>query len=43
MLIDDFMPDWDFTETHDIRIRATAEGVFRALYEVDFCESATIR
>lgn len=43
MLIDDFMPDWDFTETHDIRIRATAESVFRALYEVDFCESAMVR
>lgn len=43
MLIDDFMSDWDFTETHDIKIRATAESVFRALYEVDFCESATVR
>ncbi|MET0754409.1 MAG: hypothetical protein ABWZ66_13585 [Pyrinomonadaceae bacterium] len=43
MLIDDFMPRFDFKETHDIRIRATAEKVFRALTEVDFCESTIIR
>ncbi len=43
MLIDDFMPSYDFTETHDIRIRATAENVYRALNEVDLCESAIVR
>ncbi len=42
MLIDDFMPDCDFSETHDIRIRATAESVFRALNEVDLCESVIV-
>ncbi len=43
MLIDLFLPEYDFSETHDIRIRATAETVFRALNEVDLCESAMIR
>ena len=43
MLIDDFMPSYDFNETHDIRIRATAENVFRALTEVDLCESVIVR
>lgn len=43
MLIDYFMPSYDFTETHDIKIRATAENVFRALDEVDLCESAIVR
>ena len=43
MLIDSFLPDYDFSETHDIKIRATAENVFRALGEVDLCESAIVR
>ncbi len=43
MLIDLFLPDYDFSETHDIKIRATAETVFRALNEVDLCESAIVR
>ena len=43
MLIDSFLPEYDFKETHDIKIRATAETVFRALNEVDLCESAVIR
>ncbi len=43
MLIDLFLPEYDFSETHDIRIRATAETVFRALNEVDLCESAVVR
>ena len=43
MLIDLFLPEYDFSETHDIRIRATAETVFRALNAVDLCESAVIR
>jgi len=43
MLIDSFLPEYDFSETHDIKIRATAENVFRALNEVDLCESAVIR
>jgi hypothetical protein len=28
MLIDDFLPKYDFVETHDIEIRASAETVF---------------
>jgi len=43
MLIDLFLPEYDFSETHDIKIRATAETVFRALNAVDLCESAMIR
>ncbi|MDQ3750566.1 MAG: hypothetical protein M3367_16350 [Acidobacteriota bacterium] len=43
MLIDLFLPEYDFSETHDIKIRATAENVFHALHEVDLCESAVIR
>lgn len=43
MLIDSFLPEYDFSETHDIKIRAKAEDVFRALNEVDLCESPVIR
>ena len=43
MLIDSFLPEYDFSETHDIKIRAEAAHVFHALNEVDFCESATVR
>lgn len=43
MLIDEFMPRYDFSETHDITIRATAERVFKALNEADLCASPVIR
>jgi hypothetical protein len=43
MLIDDFMPAYDFSETHDIKIRAKAANVFRVLNEVDLCESPVVR
>lgn len=43
MLIDDFMPKFDFSETHDVRIRATANDVFRVLNEIDLCESPIVR
>jgi len=43
MLIDSFLPEYDFSETHDIKIRATAGNVFRALSEVDLCDSAIVR
>ena len=43
MLIDSFLPEYDFSETHDIKIRATAKDVFRTLNEVDLCESPIIR
>ncbi|MDQ3713062.1 MAG: DUF2867 domain-containing protein [Acidobacteriota bacterium] len=43
MLIDSFLPEYDFSETHDIKIRATPETVFRTLNAVDLCESAAVR
>lgn len=43
MLIDDFMSGYDFSETHNIKIRAKAENVFRALKDADFSESPIIR
>ena len=43
MLIDDFLPKYDFVETHDIKIRASAETVFGVMDEVDLCESPIIR
>lgn len=43
MLIDEFLPEYDFVETHDIKIRAPAEAVYNAVVEIDFCESAIIR
>ncbi len=43
MLIDKFMPDYDFSEMHDIKIRAKAENVYRVLNEIDLCDSAIIR
>ncbi|NNF00987.1 MAG: hypothetical protein HKN25_18365 [Pyrinomonadaceae bacterium] len=43
MLIDEFMPKYDFRESHDIKIRAKAGDVFRALNETDLCDSWIIR
>ena len=43
MLIDSFLPEYDFSEKHDIRIRATAKTVFRALNETDLCDSFVVR
>jgi hypothetical protein len=43
MLIDEFMPKYDFKETHNIKIRAKAADVFRALNETDLCDSLVIR
>jgi hypothetical protein len=43
MLIDEFLPKFDFVETHDIEIRASAETVFGVMDEVDLCESPIIR
>lgn len=43
MLIDAFLPEYDFSETYDIEIRATAQKVFRVLNEIDLCESAVVR
>lgn len=43
MLIDLFLPEYDFSERHDVKIQATAENVFRTLNAVDLCESAAVR
>lgn len=43
MLIDDFLPEYDFEEIHAVRIQASAVDVFRSLREVDFSESTVIR
>ena len=43
MLIDEFLPDYDFSEKHDIKIRAPAGKVFRSLNEINLCQSLIIR
>jgi hypothetical protein len=43
MLIDTFLPDYDFNEVHAIDVRATANAVSTALREVDFGNSFVIR
>ena len=43
MLIDEFLPEHDFVETHDISIHAAAADIYRAANEVDFSESPIIR
>ena len=43
MLIDEFLPEHDFIETHAISIHATAAEVYRAANEIDFSESFIIR
>ena len=39
MLIDDFMPGYDFSEKHETNIRASAEKVYAALNSTDLSES----
>lgn len=43
MLIDEFLSEYDFIETHGISIRAGAADIYRAANEVDFSESFIIR
>ncbi len=43
MLIDDFLPEYDFNEVHDIDIGASPERVYSAVNEVDFSESFIVR
>lgn len=43
MLIDEFLPEYDFVEKHVTRVRAKASEVFRAVNEADFGESWVIR
>lgn len=39
MLIDEFLPDFDFVEKHDTNVHGSTADVFRAVNEVDFGES----
>ena len=43
MLIDDFMPVYDFSEKHETVVRASAENIFGVIDTVDFSESFVIR
>jgi len=43
MLIDEFLPEYDFVETHDISIRADAAKIYHVAHEIDFSESLIIR
>jgi len=43
MLIDEFLPEYDFVETHSIAIDASASDVYAAANEVDFGESFIVR
>lgn len=43
MLIDEFLPEHDFIETHDILIHAGAADIYRVANEIDFSESLIIR
>jgi hypothetical protein len=43
MLIDEFLPEHDFIETHDISIHAKPADIYRVASEVDFSESPIIR
>lgn len=43
MLIDEFLPKYDFIETHNIKICASSENVINTIDEIDFCESPIIR
>lgn len=39
MLIDDFLPAYDFSERHETKIRASAKDVYAAVGSTDFNES----
>ena len=43
MLIDEFLSDYDFVETHGVWIHAGADEIYRAANEVDFSESLLIK
>ncbi len=42
MLIDEFLPEHDFVETHAISIHADADRIYRVANEIDFSESFII-
>lgn len=43
MLIDDFLPKYDFVETHSVTVNATAKTIFETMDEIDLRESSIIR
>jgi hypothetical protein len=43
MLIDDFLPSYDFVETHEISINSKPDDVYSSLNEVNYCGSPIIR
>ena len=43
MLIDEFLSDYDFVETHGVSIHATPDRIYRVASEIDFSESFLIR
>ncbi len=43
MLIDNFMPIYDFSEKHETNIRASAEKVYGAINSVDLAASWIVR
>ena len=43
MLIDDFLPEYDFVETHSVAINADAASVYAAANEVDFSDSLIVK
>lgn len=43
MLIDEFLPEYDFYEVHDLEIEADTERVYQAIDKVDFCDSWIVR
>jgi hypothetical protein len=42
MLLDDIMPDYDVTEVHSIRIKASPDAVFQSLNEITITEISGI-
>ena len=42
MLLDDFLPTYDFTEVHSIRIQTRPEIVFRSIKELSLAEISSI-
>lgn len=42
MLIDEFLPKYDFVETHDVMIWANAETVYNSMWNVDICDSKLV-
>ena len=43
MLIDEFLPEYDFEERHSIKINADAATIYEAAQDADFSESLIVR